>query len=1221
MRSRSDSFQFPALALTLCLLAVASSCDGGPVEIVLGTDLGSGDSAAKATTTSAPRAAPAPIRYDRDIRPILADRCFICHGPDPGKRKAELRLDNVEGATALRDGITPIAPGDTAHSELLRRIAYSDPDEVMPPPTSNKRAINEEERELLHRWIAEGAKYEPHWAFIAPVRPTVPASMSSKNPIDAFVRANLEAHQAKPSQPAEAQTLLRRAFLDLTGLPPTPEEQDQYLADTHSDKFERLVEKLLHEEPYVSRYAERMATPWLDAARYADTSGIHMDAGRSIWPWRDWVLAAYRDGMPFDQFVSEQLAGDLLPDATNAQRIASGFNRNHVTSDEGGAIAAEYLVEYAVDRTATTGSVFLGMTIGCARCHDHKFDPVSQDEFYRFYAYFDSIDEPGLYSQVPDSKRALEPFMDVPSEKDRTKIDALDKQLTVDRAALDEPDPNESSQRAKFIADLTGSAGLHWAASKNLSAVSAEGATMTLEGDGSVLASGKNPDFDEHTITLRTNERDLRVLALEALTDKSFVNNRVGRANNANAVLGSISVEAVSVKDPTKHETIVLRWAWADFEQQNGNFRVMNTIDAKPETGWAVDAHNREGGRVAMFLADKPFGFDGGTDVRVALGYRTMYAGHVFGRVRLSVGQISDAGLAVLPPAMTTWAMVGPFPATPAEAYDKDFGPEAKGALDLTLTFGEKKLGWKVRGDYLDGPRYNDLPADQNVTYLGRHLYAPAKRSYNVSLGSDDGFRLFIDGVDVGQQKIDRALSEDSNKIKFDVEAGLHEVALKIINTGGIGGFMWRTQPSEGQLAGDLMLALAPGDDTSILQRSSRIERAWRLAFSPSFRAKNEALEKSTKELADARANIPRTMVMKELAMQRETFVLTRGQYDHPDKTRKVERGVPAALGALPEGAPADRRGLAQWLVAPTHPLVARVAVNRMWEMLFGTGIVRSSEDFGLQGEWPSHPELLDWLAVEFRDNGWDVKRMLALIITSETYRQESKLRSEYAEHDPSNRWLSYFPRQRLTAEGIRDGALYTSGLLVEKFGGVSVKPYQPDGLWQEVAMPSSNTRLFERGMDTDLWRRSLYTYWKRACPPPALLTFDAPTREFCTIRRASTNTPLQALVLWNDEQYVEAARVLAERTLNLPAAGDNERIVDLVRRCTGRKPDSTESAKLNAALVAFRARFAAAVEDAKLLVEVGERMTDAKLDPIELAAWTMVTSAVLNLDATITKS
>jgi len=1215
---RSKFSASPALGLAfLAALASFLACDRRLPEAA---EAAAAQPAEVATAEPVP---PEPVRYGRDIRPILSDRCFVCHGPDPGKRKANLRLDIAAGATELRDGIAAIVPGDTQRSELLRRVNCRDEEERMPPQGSNKREISADEALLLERWIAEGAEYEPHWAFVAPQRPPLPATANAawgKNPIDAFVLAKLEAHGVAPGVSAPAPSLLRRLFLDLTGLPPTTEELDQFLADPSPAAFESWVQKLLHEEPYVSRFAEHMATPWLDASRYADTSGIHMDAGRSIWPWRDWVLAAYRDGMPFDRFVTEQIAGDLLADATEAQKVASGFNRNHVTTDEGGAIAEEYLVEYAVDRAATTGSVFLGLTMGCARCHDHKFDPVSQDEFYRFYAYFNSIEEPGLYTQEPDPKRAFEPFMEVRSPKDRERIDALDAQLVQAKAALDAPDPDEDRLRARFQADLLRDAGVRWASAPAIEASSERGASLKIQEDGSVLASGENPPQDVYTITLRTEARELRLVALEALTDPDHVNSRVGRAYNGNAVMSGIEGEAISIADPTQRKPLRWSWAWADFEQANGDFRVVNTLDAEAGTGWAVDGHNREGGRAALFLADEPFGFEGGTRLEFKLRFESQYDNHVFGRVRLALGTLDSTEM--LPSAASSWSLAGPFAAARSTSYETAFGPEEPGALDAKRRFGEKKVRWTVRPEFKDGELYKDLPADETVTYLGRRLRVPSKRKLEVALSSDDGFRLFVDGVEAAGQKVDRGLERDQNRATLELEAGTHEIVLKIVNTGGIGGFMWRVLPREGELGGDMPLALLPEPTTRAIDPEGlRFARAWRFSFSPEYRERATRVETLGKELAAAKAAVPRTMVMKELEKQRETYVLMRGQYDQPDKSRRVERGVPAALGELPEGAPPDRRGLASWLVSKDNPLVARVAVNRMWEQLFGSGIVRSSEDFGLQGEWPSHPELLDWLAVEFQDSGWDVKHMLALMLNSATYRQSSSVRAELAERDPDNRWLSYFPRQRLSAEQIRDTALFTSGLLIEQLGGPSVKPYQPEGLWQEVAMLQSNTRIFERGMDADMWRRSLYTYWKRACPPPSLLTFDAPTREFCTIRRATTNTPLQALVLWNDEQYVEAARVLAQRLLSLDANDDAARLGELLRRCTGRAPDAEQQRELQQALIAFRARYAGAAEEAKALVETGLSPVDERFDAVELAAWTMLCSAVLNLDATITKS
>ncbi len=1173
-----------------------------------------------------------PIRYDRDIRPILADRCFRCHGNDENKRQGKLRIDGFEGATADRGGYAALAPGSPESSELWRRVTEKDPEERMPPLKSNRRALSADELDLVRRWIEEGAHYEPHWSFVAPVRPAVPAVADEAwcaNPVDRFVLARLEREGLAPSPDADPETLLRRVFLDLTGLPPSPEEVEEFLADGPADgeAYGRWVERLLGQEPYRTRHAERMATPWLDQARYADTCGIHMDAGRQMWLWRDWLLEAFRQDMPFDRFLTEQLAGDLLPDATEAQKIASGFNRNHVTTDEGGAIAEEYLVEYAVDRAATTGSVFLGLTLGCARCHEHKFDPISQEEFYRFYSFFNSIEEPGLYSQLPDPKRAFEPFLVVPTEEQEANLAQLRASLEQEQQQLDVPAPGEDEARAAFFAELWTRSELDWESSRPARAESTGGATLAIEADGSVLASGANPDQDEHVIALRTEGTGLRLLLLEALTDPSFPEGRVGRAPNGNAVLSGISAEAVSLADPSRRAPIRFRWAWADHEQQDGEYAVVNALDPD-ELGWAVGAHQKEGGRVALFLADEPFGFEGGTEVEVRLAYRSVYRQHTFGRVRLALGHSGEAGLAALPAAQSDWLFVGPFPSeTPAAGYTTDFGPESDIALDRTRNFGFGNQFWRFDQELEDEKLNNDLPQGVNVTYVGRRLFVPTARQVAVSLGTDDGYRLFLDGREVVSKQVDRALAADQDQLQLDWPSGTHTLVLAVVNTGGLAGFSWRPQRGSDELAGDLMAAFLPEHARSA-ELATRMDRAWRLAFSPEYRGRTQRIGALEQEIASLEAALPRTMVMQELSAPRETFLLTRGRYDRPDKERPVARGVPAALGRLPDGAPADRLGLARWMTSAENPLVARVAVNRLWELVFGTGLVRTSEDFGHQGEWPSHPELLDWLALEFRESGWDVQHVLRLLVTSHTYRQSSRARPELRERDPENRWLSFFPRKRLGAEAIRDQALYVSGLLVERLGGPSVKPYQPEGLWQEVAMVQSNTREYVRGEGEDLWRRSLYTYWKRACPPPALMTLDAPTREFCTVRRATTNTPLQALVLWNDEQFVEAARALASRTLaeeaEAPAPdaarGDRARLERLYLRCTGRLPEPSEMDALAAALSAYRERYRLAPEDAMRLIEVGESSAPAGLDPAELAAWTMVSNAVLNLDAVVTR-
>jgi cytochrome c553 len=1165
--------------------------------------------------------APAP-RYDRDIRPLLAERCLTCHGPDAKKRQAELRLDQRESALAPHpDGIA-IVPGKPEESELVRRITHHDVGERMPPATSGKRPLSDAEKELLRRWIADGAVYEPHWSFVPPARPPLPSVKDERwvrDPLDRFVLARLEQQGIAPGPEAEPATLLRRVFLDLTGLPPTPEELASFLADARPDAYERWVRTLLEEEPYRSRYAEHAAVPWLDASRYGDTNGIHMDAGRSIWPWRDWLLGALREGMRFDQFVIEQIAGDLLPDATQAQKVASGFNRNHIMTDEGGAIPEEYLVEYAVDRVNTTSSVFLGVTMGCARCHDHKFDPFTQDDYYSLYAYFDSLEEPGLYSQLPDPKRAFEPFMEVPTEQQTRELADARMELAELKQQQDAPVPGEQDELASFVQGFAYGAQLAWAELKAVSAASAQGAALEIQPDGSVLGKGKNPDTDKHELHLRTEGTGLRLVALEGMTDSSLDRASVGRAPNGNAVLTSFQVEARSVKDPAQVKTLRFRWCWADFEQANGDFRLANVLDEDPKSGWAVDGHNRNDPRVAFFLADEPFGFGGGTELVVKLGYDSIYAQHVLGRERVSVAALDEAALARLPVFGSGWYTAGPFPsANRAEIYATAYGPESEAQLDLAHTFGEKKLGWSFGEEFADA-RLNALPEGTNAVYAAKRVYSPSARKLEVSVGSDDGLRVFVGGKEVFGREIDRGLAADQDKFTFDLPAGESSLVLKIVNTGGQGGFYWRALPGADELPSDLLLALLPAR-ARVAAQETRIERAWKLAFSPRYRELSEKIAALEKRSADLDARIPRTMVMKELPQPRPTYVLKRGQYDQPDKSRPVQRRIPLALGTLPEGAPANRLGLAQWLVSPGNPLVARVAVNRIWELCFGSGLARTSEDFGQQGEWPSHPELLDYLALEFREGGWNVKDLLRRIVESATYRQSSRLRPELAEQDPDGRLLSRYPRRRLGAEELRDQALYLAGLLVEKVGGPSVKPYQPEGLWQEIAMLQSNTRVYEQGTGEDLWRRSLYTYWKRACPPPALQTFDAPTRESCVIRRIATNTPLQALVLWNDVQFVEAARVLAQRTLSAPGS-DGERLEALFVRATGRKAAANALTPLEQGLERFRARYAGDEEGAKKLVALGMAPRPENADPRELAAWTMLASTVLNLDATLCRN
>jgi hypothetical protein len=1203
------------VAAASTVLAVVSAAQSREALVAQPAQMDAAD-AGTAGAAAAPAVPPphdAAIRYGRDVRPILADRCFRCHGPDAGSRAAELRLDEREHALAARDGGAAIVPGAPERSVLLQRVTAHDADERMPPQGSAKPPLTPAEIATLTAWIRTGAVYEPHWAFVPPARPALPDGPES-HPVDRFVGAQLRARGLAVSPPADARTLVRRVFLVLTGLPPTPAEIAAFAADASPDAYERLVDRLLGEEPYRTRGAEHLAQVWLDAGRYADTSGIHMDAGRQAWQWRDWLLHALRDDVPFDRFVVEQLAGDLLPDATVGQRVATGFLRNHVTTDEGGAIDEEYRVEYAAERTATVGSVFLGLTLACARCHDHKYDPVRQEDFFRLFAFFNSNREPGLYSQVPDANRALEPFLAVPSEAQAERERALADQLAAAEREVDEPSTHDRERFAAFCAAHARIAPAAWVAPQVIAARSQHGATMLVDRDGSVLATGANPRQDVHVVTMLVAGGGHRWLALDALPLADAAHGKVGRSPNGNAVLQHVGLEARAAGSGEPWRSVPLCYALADAEQADGDFAVGNVLDDDGR-GWAVAAHKMAPRAVrALLLAAGPFGERSGhaTELRATLRYESRYAQHVFGRVRFRVAPTSAAQLDALPLAASGFHVAGPFTASAIDLYEHRFGPELVTAIDGKQRWGD--LAWRFDASLTAGEAHATLPKGRNVTYVAQRVHAPSARTVQVKLGSDDGFQLWCGGALVAERRVERGVAVDQDEASVTLPAGASTLVLKVVNTGGDGGFALRHVARADELTGDLRLLALP-DATVAADLRARVLDAWREHRSPEHQRRRARVAELQKELEALRASIPRAMVMDE-GEPRATFVLQRGEYDKPDPERPVARELPAMFGPLPSDLPKNRLGLARWLVSPANPLLLRVHANRVWEFVFGSGIVRTSEDLGLQGEWPSHPELLDWLAVELRTNGLSTRALLRTLVTSHAFRQQSRVPADAAAIDRDGRLLAWFPRRRLSAEAIRDQALFASGLLVERCGGPSVKPYQPDGLWQEVAMPQSNTRVYVQGDGAELWRRSLYTYWKRACPPPSLQAFDAPTREFCTVRRGTTNTPLQALVLWNDAQFVEAARALAQRAC-AEADGDDARLQRAYEHCTGRELAGGQLAAARAALTALRERFRTAPADAAALLAVG-RAPRAAGDPAELAALTVVANAFLSLDQTL---
>jgi hypothetical protein len=1028
------------------------------------------------------------VDFNRDIRPILSDTCFSCHGPDDKQRKAGLRLDTKEGAFA-RPGV--IVPNDSAGSRLIQRITAKDPDMRMPPPYSG-HSLTEKQIDLLRRWVDGGAKWETHWAYLAPKRhelPKVNDTAWPRNPIDHFILARLERERLKPQSEADRATLLRRVSYDLTGLPPTPEELDSFLTDRSPDAYEKQVDRLLRS----SHYGERMAMQWLDLARYADTHGYHIDSHREMWPWRDWVIKAFNNNMPFDRFTVEQLAGDLLPDATIDQKIASGFNRNHMINFEGGAIPEEYQVEYVVDRVEATATTWMGMTMGCARCHSHKYDPITHKEFYQFFAFFNGVPEEGLDGREGNAK----PFLSLPTEEQKARLAAINTAIkaTEETLAEEKVAPAQRDWEKAFTGKVAESP--------------RDGLTAHYELDGSFSdISGRyqhgrtirgEPGFEPGPVG--------RAAAFDGETQVSFGN--VGAFDAADQFSLAVWLKPSSnlpmaalqkIEDPQTRRGYELLFddvALVGIQRFAARLTVRLT-SRWPESAIQIRTRNR---LVMGEYHHIAFTYDG---TRRAAGLK-LYVD----------GKLSDTDVA-----------------------QDNLSGSIRTAADLQI--GNKETGTPYKRLVDDLRFYNRILSPADVEHLA---------------------------------------------ILYPVQATLSGV------------FGKRTKPEDGRIRDYFLTYAAPEP----------------------MRKSYADLKELKKQRDDLNKSIATVMMMSEMEKPRDTFVLARG--DYRNKTEKVTADVPAVLPPLPKGAPPNRLTLAKWLVDPAHPLTARVAVNRYWQMLFGNGIVKTSEDFGSQGEPPANSELLDWLATEFMRSGWDVRAMLRLIVTSAAYRQSSKVTPELLEKDPENRLLARGPRLRLQAEMIRDGALAASGLLNREMGGPCVFPYQTKGLWEEVAFGEGfSAQAYKQSTGKDLYRRSMYTFWKRTVPPASFATFDAPDREKCTARRTLTNTPLQALVLMNDPTYVEAARALAERAITEGGKDGNGRITYAFRLATARKPSPQEVRVLKDLFTKQLAHYRSERRAALELLSVGESKWNVRLDSAELAAWATVASVILNLDETITK-
>ncbi len=1024
-----------------------------------------------------------PVEYNRDIRPILFDNCFACHGPDSAARQADLRIDRREVAEEMG----AIVPGEPDSSEMIRRILSEDEAERMPPPET-KKSLTDAQKQLLVRWIREGAEYQPHWSLIPVVRPAVPKIGNAwwvRNPLDNFIAARLEGAGLNAAPEADRRTLARRVSLDLTGLPPSPELVDEFVNDASPDAYERLVDKLLASP----KWGEHRARYWLDAARYADTHGIHFDNFREMWSYRDWVIKAFNQNMPFDQFTIENLAGDLLPGATLDQQVGSGFNRCNITTNEGGVIPEEYAVLYTRDRTETTSLVWMGLTAGCAVCHDHKFDPLSQREFYELAAFFNNTTQNPMDGNIKDTP----PVVMVPQDADRPRWDELAGQIPASQQVLD---ARRGAARPEFDT---------WLTTAKPDAVSAQVPSSDLElhvplDDGGPLI-----------------HYELRGQRAEAATPAT-VEWRPGQLGEHAAYLNQGA--ALEVKDA-------------------GNFK---TEQAFSFAAWVkLPANDGSGAIFARMNEDQNYrGWDLWVEGR-RIGTHIVSA---WPRQALKV--VTQEQL----PA-DTWIHV-------AVVYDGS----GRAAGAQVYVNGQPKPT-NVQADTLRGKIDTSVPFKIGQ----RHKASP------LSGASIQDVRIY------------------ARRLEGSEVTSLANTALSAVVAA----------PPEKRSEADVNL----------------LYTWWLTTLDEAYKKLQASHDLLTRAQNDIKARATIAHIMQEKGESAVAFILNRGEYDQ--RGDQVAADTPDMLPPFPEGAPRNRLGFAQWLLRPDHPLTARVTVNRFWTEIFGTGLVETAGDFGVSGELPSHPELLDWLAVEFRESGWDVKRMYKLIVTSAAYRQSAAVTPQKLEKDPDNRLLSRGPRFRMDAEMVRDYALAASGLLSEKIGGPSVRPYQPPGVWEAVAMIGSNTRDYKPDSGESLYRRSLYTFWKRAAPPASMDVFNAPNREHCIIVRERTNTPLQALVTLNDPQFVEAARHLAQRAIQ---AGHNEdeRIRFLAQRLLARRLKPEELAIVRGSFEKFQQHYAAAEDGAKQLIDVGESAPDAAIPPADLAAWTMVANQLMNLDEALNK-
>jgi len=1037
--------------------------------------------------------AQADVDFNRDIRPILAEHCFACHGTDSESREGDLRLDIREAA--IESGA--IVAGNPDDSELLSRLYTDDADLIMPPPAA-KKPLADEQKDILKQWIAEGAEYQSHWAFMAPQRPELPEVHNDawpKNAIDQFVLAQLEANSLPPAPAADARTLFRRLHLDITGLPPTPTDIDTFVNDMQTNSEQALsvwIDRLMES----SAWGEHRARYWLDAARYGDTHGLHFDNYREMWPYRDWVIRAFNSNQPFDRFTVEQLAGDLLPDPSDDQLIATGFQRCNITTNEGGTIDEENLANYAADRVQTFGWVFLGLTTNCSQCHDHKFDPISMKDYYSLAAYFRNTTQQAKDGNVKDGKG---PSIVVPSESDRDRWKALPAELKEARA-------QKQSRRKAAQTDFQ-----QWLSTATAQTLEEQVPTQDLlasvplnEGSGNQIA----------------NAADTAQL-IQATGNVKWVPD--GPLGSACVIAGDTTFDLGDIGDFGKDQGFSYG-AWVKTSKKSGNGAILARMD--------VDAQHR--------------GWD-------LLAHGDSYAVHI-------IDQWPGNAIKVVTPKKSgkpgTWQHV-------FVTYDGTAKPD----------------GISI---YLDGQ-----PARLQVQTKTLKPDATIRTGTSLQIGQRSRQSVFDGGSIQDVRVYGRALSAAEVK----AIAGLNS----------------------------LQDALAASPDQRTAEQTTVLLNHYLNSADPEFPELTQTVARLEAEQRAIKDRSPVTHVQQErMDSMPVANLLVRGAYDKPGE--ELQAATPAALHPLPDNAARNRLGLADWVVTEENPLTARVTVNRFWQEIFGHGIVTTPEDFGVMGAPPSHPELLDWLAVEFRETGWDVKALFKMMLMSATYRQAALTTPEKLERDRDNVLLSRGPRFRMDAEMVRDYALASSGLLSRTMYGPGTKPYQPKGIWDVVGLPSGNTRNYVQDTGENLYRRTLYSFWKRMAPPPNMEAFNAPSREVCTVRRERTNTPLQALVTLNDPQFVEAARYLAQQVLDTGLTDESEILNQIAVRVLGRSLADDEQAVLVAAVSDLRNYYNSSPQDAEALINVGETRPNGRTDPVSLATWTMVCNQIMNLDEALCK-